>query len=122
MASSGGNVSEVSLLRAREHIKDVEQYMRDTVTEVKQRYNLKESSATNGPEGTISHQTQTSLALLNEGINKLSENINEINPDFVENTSLQLLLTTQVENLHAVSHVSTTYSVSYNTPKTLAQL
>ncbi|CAB4030547.1 Hypothetical predicted protein, partial [Paramuricea clavata] len=60
----GGNVNEVSLQSAREKVKEVERYMRDTVTKVKQRYNLKESSTTNGPEGTISHQTQTSSAVL----------------------------------------------------------
>ncbi|CAB4009032.1 Hypothetical predicted protein, partial [Paramuricea clavata] len=97
----GGNVNEVSLQSAREKVKEVERYMRDTVTKVKQRYNLKESSTTNGPEGTISHQTQTSSALLNEGICRLSKNIEGINSHFVDNISLQSLLTTQVENLHA---------------------
>ena len=101
---SSGNVDEVSLESARQKVKEVEKYMRDIVTKVKQRYNLKETSTTNGTEGTISHQTLTSLALLNEGIDRLSKNIKEINPDFVNNIALQSLLTTQVENLHAVSH------------------
>lgn len=100
----GGNVNEVSLQSAREKVQEVEKYMQDTVTKVKQRYNLKESSTTNGPKGTISHQTQTSLVLLNEGICRLSKNIKGINSHFVDNISLQSLLMTQVGNLHAVSH------------------
>ncbi len=101
---SSRNVDEVSLESARQKVKEVEKYMRDTVTKVKQCYNLKETSTTNGTEGTISHLTLTSLALLNEGIDRLSKNIKEINPDFVDNIALQSLLTTQVENLHAVLH------------------
>ena len=66
---------------------------------VKERFNL--SRKTNGPEGTVSKKTQDSLTLLRKGMNRLIENITSINPSFID---LVELLTTQVENLHAVSH------------------
>ena len=37
-------------------------------------------------------------------MNRLIENISSINPSFVDLVELLTLLTTQVENLHAVSH------------------
>ena len=70
---------------------------------VKERFNL--SRETNGPEGTVSKKTQDSLTLLRKGINRLIENISSINPSFVDLVELLTLLTTQVENLHAVSHL-----------------
>lgn len=72
-----------------------------TVASVKERFNL--SRETNGPEGTVSKKTQDSLTLrmLRKGMNRLIENITSINPSFID---LVELLTTQVENLHAVSH------------------
>ena len=66
---------------------------------MKERFNL--SRETNGSEGTVSKKTQDSLTLLRKGMNKLIENITSINPSFID---LVELLTTQVENLHAVSH------------------
>ena len=61
------------------------------------------SRETNGPEGTVSKKTQDSLTLrmLRKGMNRLIENITSINPSLID---LVELLTTQVENLHAVSH------------------
>ena len=49
-------------------------------------------------------ETQDSLAPLRKGMNRLIENISSINPSFVDLVELLTLLTTQVENLHAVSH------------------
>ena len=66
---------------------------------MKERFNL--SRETNGPEGSVSKKTQDSLTLLRKGMNRLIENITSINPSFID---LVELLTTQVENLHAVSH------------------
>lgn len=65
---------------------------------------MKESSVTNGTEGTISNQTQTSLSLLSKGIKSLNDNLREINSTFAEDIKLESLFTSQVENLHAVSH------------------
>ena len=63
---------------------------------VKERLNFPRE--TNGPEGTVSKKTQDSLtvrgALLRKGMNRL----------IVDLVELLTLLTTQVENLHAVSN------------------
>ena len=69
---------------------------------VKELFNL--SRETNGPEGTVSKKTQDSLTLLRKGMKRLIEKISSINPSFVDLVELLTLLTTQVENLHAVSH------------------
>ena len=52
----------------------------------------------------VGEETQDSLALLRKGINGLIENISSINHSFVDLVELLTHLTTQVENLHAVSH------------------
>ena len=70
--------------------------------EIFERFNF--SRGTNGPEGTVSKKIQDSLILLRKGMNRLIENISSINPSFVDLVELLTLLTTQVENLHAVSH------------------
>ena len=75
-----------------------------TVSEVKQRYRMKEATATNGPEGTVSKKTQVSLNLLEQGTRRLHDSITTINKDFLDDVELCTLLTTVVENLHAVSH------------------
>ena len=59
---------------------------------------------TNGPQGTVSQKMQHSVQLLLRGVNRLLENINTINPEFATHIDWSSLLTTIVENLHAVSH------------------
>ena len=78
--------------------------IKNTVSEVKQRYSLKETTATNGPEGTVSNKTQVSLKLLEQGIRRLHDSIMSISKDYLEDVELCTVLTTVVENLHAVSH------------------
>ena len=68
-----------------------------TVSEVEQRHSIKETTATNGAEGTVSNKTQVTLKLLEEGGVQLTTIISKTincahNP------------TTVVENLHAFSH------------------
>ena len=76
-----------------------------TVSEGKQRYHMKETTATiNGPEGTVSKKTQVSLNLLEQGMRRLHDSITTITKDFLDDVELCTLLTTVVENLHAVSH------------------
>ena len=67
---------------------------------VKERYKLSKASATNGPQGTVSQKTQVSVSLLKKGIDRLYKNVVQ----FVDDLLLETLLTTAVENLHAVSH------------------
>ena len=65
---------------------------------------MKEAAATNGPEGTVSKKTQVSLELLKQGMARLQNNLKSINKDYIGDADLRTLLTTTVENLHAVSH------------------
>ena len=72
---------------------------------MKQRHSIKETTATNGPEGTVSNKTQVSLKLLEEGMRRLYNSIASINNDYLQDIELSTLLTAVVENLHAVSHL-----------------
>lgn len=87
-----------------QNVVKVDRYIKSTVSQIKQDNNLKESSSMNGPQGTVSQKTQQSLGLLERGIERFLNNINMINPGFAEHIDWTTLLTTQVENLHAVSH------------------
>ena len=92
----------LTLRVAKENVEKVCSEVQRTVASVKERFNF--SRGTNGPEGTVSKKIQDSLILLRKGMNRLIENISSINPSFVDLVELLTLLTTQVENLHAVSH------------------
>ena len=98
----GTPAQKVTLKEAKENVDKVYSEVKRTVASVKERFNL--SRETNGPEGTVSKKTQDSLTLLRKGMNRLIENINSINPLFIDQVELLTLVTTQVENLHAVSH------------------
>ena len=52
----------------------------------------------------MSQETQLSVHLLLRGVNRLLENINAINPEFAKHIDWSTLLTTVVENRHAVYH------------------
>ena len=45
-----------------------------------------------------------SVSLLKMGMDRLYTNVMDVNPEFADDILLETLLTTQVENLHAVSH------------------
>jgi len=85
------------------NVSHVNEYIRNTVAEVKQHYNMKETAATNGPEGTVSKKTQVSLELLEQGMRGLQDNIKNINQEYLDDVDLRTLLTTLVENIHGVS-------------------
>ena len=80
------------------------EYVKSRAATVKQHYNMKEAAATNGPEGTVSKKTQVLLELLEQGMARLQNNLKSINEDYLGDVDLRTLLTTIVENLHAVSH------------------
>ena len=65
---------------------------------------MKEATATNGPEGTVSNRTQVSLTLLEQGMRRRHESIAATNNEYLEEVELCTLLTTVVESIHAVSH------------------
>ena len=85
-------------------VSSVNAYFKNTVAEVRQHYKMKETAATNGPKGTVSGKTQESLVLLERGMEQLRDNVKNVNKDYLDDIDLRTLLTTQVENLHAVSH------------------
>ena len=47
----------VSLKQAKENVTKIYNYVKDTVSKVKERYQLSETSATNGPQGAVSKKT-----------------------------------------------------------------
>ena len=71
---------------------------------MKKLYSVRETTAINGPEGTVSNKTQVSLKLLVVGMRRLHNNIASIKNDYLQDFELCTLPTTVVENLHAVSH------------------
>ena len=52
--SKGMKPEGVSLKQAKENVTTIDNYVKDTVSKVKERYQLSETSASNGPQGTIS--------------------------------------------------------------------
>ena len=87
-----------------QNVEKVNDYIKSTVRNVEETNHLKEGSATNGPQGTVSKKTQDSVELLLNGVNNLIRNITNVSPEYKDSIDWQTLLTTQVENLHAVSH------------------
>ena len=57
------------------------------MSKVKERYQLSEMSATNGPQGTVSQKTQVSVSLLKKGIDRLYMNVIDVNLEFADNAS-----------------------------------
>ena len=86
------------------NVRKVQQYFQSTVRKVKESNQLKEDASTNGPQGTVSKKTQISIELLLKGMTNLMINLEKVNPEFKYNVVFKTLLTTEVENLHAVSH------------------
>ena len=111
-------------IRAQSIVDKVSAYVNDnitkTVSEAKQRHSIKETTASNTPEGTVSNKTQVSLKPLEEGVHYLHNSIASINNDYLEDIELCTLLTTVVENLHAQFSISSARSSPYCCiPKTL---
>ena len=94
----------LSLQDAVKNVSSVNEYIKSTVATAKQHYNMKEAATTNGPEGTVSKKTQVSLELLEQGMARLQNNLKSINENYLGDVDLRTLMTTIVENLHAVSH------------------
>ena len=83
----------------------VNDYIKSTATNVKDRNHLKERSATNDPQGTVSKKTQDSVELLLNCVSNLIGNITNVSPEYKDSIDWQTLLSAQVENLHAVLHL-----------------
>ena len=78
-------------------MKKVHEYIKSTVTKVKETNHLKEDSATNGPQGIVSLKTQNSVEFLLNGVNSLRRNATIVNSEYKDNIDWQTLLTTQVD-------------------------
>ena len=89
---------------AIQNLNTVDEYIKATVMNVKETNNLKEDSTTNGPQGTVSQKTQTSIELLLKGVKSLMSKVTNFNPNYKDAIDWKTLLTTIAENLHAVSH------------------
>ena len=79
------------------NVASVNEYIKSTVATVEQHYNMKESAAaaTNGPKELYQRKHRSRWK---------SSNKKSINEDYLGNVDFRTLLTTIVENLHAVSH------------------
>lgn len=71
---------EVSLKQVKQNVTKIDNYARVTVSKVKERYQLSETSATNDPQGTVSQKTQTSVSLLKKGSDRLYMDVMDVNP------------------------------------------
>ena len=98
--TKGVDSAHITISEARANVGTVHSYFQETVRRVKDTHNLG-CKSTNGPEGTISSQTQDSLKILKVGMEALDDIFKEF-PGY--DADLETLLTTMVENLHAVSH------------------
>ena len=85
-----------------QNLNTVDEYIKATVMDVKERNNLKEDSTTNGPQGTVSQKTQISIKLLLNGVKSLMSKVTTVNPNYKDTIDWKTLLTTIVENLHAM--------------------
>ena len=94
--------SQVSLPDVASNVSFVSDNIKKTISEVKQKHGMKEATATNGPEGTVSNKTQVSHQ--EQGMRRLHESIATTNNEYLEEVELSTLLTTVVENIHANSH------------------
>ena len=62
-----------------QNLNTVDEYTKATVMNVKETNNLKEDSTTNGPQGTVSQKTQTSIGLLLNGVKSLMSKVTNVN-------------------------------------------
>jgi len=65
-----------------QNLNTVDEYIKATVMNVKETNNLKEDSTTNGPQGTVSQTTQTSMELLLNGVKSLMSKVTIVNPNY----------------------------------------
>lgn len=81
------------------NLKSVADYVKCSVDEVKE---VTGKNITNGPEGTVSSKTASSVQMVAVGVQKLNDNIQMVNEDF--NVHLESCMTGQVESLHSTHH------------------
>ena len=98
----GPPVEPTTLAGAIENLQELKLYlelMRDNAMEIQ---NI--GGTMNGPQGTVSSKTRSSVTMLCSEMEYLQEVLEEINPQIIPSLDLNTLLTISVENLHAVAH------------------
>jgi hypothetical protein len=78
----------------------VNEYIQTTVSKVQDEVH---KVVTNGPDGTISAKTKSSVHILSTGVTELQVSMNTINQNY--SVAMQSCLTTNVESLHSLSHL-----------------
>lgn len=92
-------IDKITLQHTSQNVARITSYFKETTAKVKEPYALEDTS-----QGTISHKTQQSLGILIKGLPRLVDNLLSISLTYADNVNLETLLTTMVENAHAVSH------------------
>ena len=87
-----------------QNLNRIDEYIKAMAMNVKETNNLKEDSTTNGPQGTVSQKTQTSIELLLNDVKSLMSTVTNVNPKYKDTNDWKTLLTTIVDNVHEVSH------------------
>ena len=78
-----------------QNLNTIDEYIKAKMMNVKETNNLKEKdSTTNGPQGTVSQKTQTSIELLLNGVKSLMSKVTNVNPIYKDTTVWKTLLTT----------------------------
>ena len=81
------------------NLKSVADYIKSSVDEVKE---VSGKNTTNGPDGTVSSKTASSVQMVSDGVHKLNNNIQLVNGDL--SIDLECCMTGQVESLHSTHH------------------
>ena len=81
------------------NLKSVADYIKSSVDEVKE---VSGKNTTNGPDGTVSSKTTSSVQMVSDGVHKLNNNIQLVNGDF--SVDLESCMTGQIESLHSTHH------------------
>ena len=81
------------------NLKSVADYIKSSVDEVKE---VSGKNTTNGPNGTVSSKTASSVQMVSDGVHKLNNNIQLVNGDL--SVDLECCMTGQVESLHSTHH------------------
>ena len=112
----------ISIYDATSSVSELAAFMDESVKKVKANHHLADKS-TDGPERTLSKQ---SVKLLKESVKLLKEGMEALKRIFEDFPNYELdistLLSTVVENLHAVSHFKAMHSAASNMPWTLGLL
>jgi hypothetical protein len=82
-----------------DNLKSVADYITLSVDKVKA---LTGKNTTNGPDGTVSSKTLTSVRMVADGVQKLNENIQMLNEDY--QIDMASCMTGQVESIHSTHH------------------